>query len=475
MSHAAARTRGLDHARFRASVGLTVGVTLVASLLVVAPTASARDDLSEREGWTQEERIAHGLALYPELDVDKPVAVTEGEQRPAAGAAARRDEADAGTAWPRAGAVDLHLAPQGSPAEGTAGGLPVSVTSLNDDGPTGSGTVSVEVFDQKVAEASGVDGVVLEVADGSAEPAGPVEMTVDYSGFAGRYGGDWASRLRLVGLPECALSTPDAPECQESVPLDSTNDVETSTVTALVEPASFGAMALTAGTSGGSGNWSATPLSTSATWQAGGPSGNFSWSYPMRVVPAPGGLQPELALSYSSGSLDGRVASTNNQSGWVGDGWDLWSGYVERKYVSCSEDADGNANNLSRKTGDLCWKSDNATLVFNGMSTELVKDTATGTWKPETDDGTKVERLTGAWNGDNDTEHWKVTPPDGTQYFFGRDKRSATDPLALASAWTVPVYGNHPGRATRPCSRRRPALRAGSGTSTMSWTRSATP
>ncbi|GAA1400817.1 RHS repeat-associated core domain-containing protein [Oerskovia paurometabola] len=441
-------SRAFSNARFRASVGAAVGTTLLAGLLVVAPSASAQDDLLEREGWTQEERIAHGLSLYPEIDPEKPVSVTEGTSRPAATAQSIAASAAAGTTWPQGGAVDLSLPPEGGEASGSAGGLPVSVVPLVEDGAVVDSEVSVEVFDQRVAAATGVDGVVLEVATAAAEPTSPVELTVDYSGFAGKYGGDWASRLRLVGLPDCALSTPDQPECQESVPLTSTNDVESSTVTARVEPAAFGAMALTAGAAGGAGNWSATPLSASASWQAGGPSGNFSWSYPMRVVPSPGGLAPELALSYSSGGLDGRVVSTNNQSSWVGDGWDLWSGYVERKYTSCSEDAQGNANNLSRKTGDLCWKSDNATLVFNGMSTELVKDVATGTWKPESDDGSRVERLTGAWNGDNDTEYWKVTTPDGTQYFFGRDKRSATDPLALGSAWTVPVYGNHPGE---PC------------------------
>ena len=37
------------------------------------------------------------------------------------------------------------------------------------------------------------------------------------------------------------------------------------------------------------------------------------------------------------------------------------------------------------------------------------------------DDGTRIQKLTGADNGDNDGEYWKVTTPDGVQYFFGRN------------------------------------------------------
>jgi RHS repeat-associated protein len=121
---------------------------------------------------------------------------------------------------------------------------------------------------------------------------------------------------------------------------------------------------------------------------------------------------------------------------------------VERKYASCADDATGSANNVGHNTADLCWKSDNATVSLNGRASELVKDQASGAWRFKNDDGSRVERLTNAWNDDNNSEAWKVTTSDGTQYFFGRDQRSATDATALDSAWTVPVFGNHPGE---PC------------------------
>ena len=70
--------------------------------------------------------------------------------------------------------------------------------------------------------------------------------------------------------------------------------------------------------SDGGGRPTATPLSPSATWDVSKQTGDFTWSYPLRVPPAPGGLQPDLALSYASSAVDGRTSATNNQASWVG-------------------------------------------------------------------------------------------------------------------------------------------------------------
>ncbi|MYT21045.1 hypothetical protein GTW69_12210, partial [Streptomyces sp. SID7760] len=78
--------------------------------------------------------------------------------------------------------------------------------------------------------------------------------------------------------------------------------------------------------------------------------------------------------------------------------------------------------------GDQCWFNDNATMSLNGKSTELVFEQGKG-WHPSADTGEKVEKLTGAVNGDKGTagvdgvgEHWKITATDGTQYFFGLNR-----------------------------------------------------
>lgn len=193
------------------------------------------------------------------------------------------------------------------------------------------------------------------------------------------------------------------------------------------------------GTQAGGGTHSATPLSPSATWEVSARTGDFTWSYPLRVPPAPGGLEPKLALAYESSTVDGRNSATNNQSSWVGEGWDLSPGFVERTYSLCA--ADKGEYTPPDGTGDQCWKSDNATASYNGGGGMLIRDSATGTWRPKADDGAKIERLAGAANGDNDGEYWKITTVDGTQYFYG--SRAASD-----STWTVPVFGDDAGE---PC------------------------
>ncbi|HYN93100.1 MAG TPA: polymorphic toxin-type HINT domain-containing protein, partial [Pilimelia sp.] len=194
------------------------------------------------------------------------------------------------------------------------------------------------------------------------------------------------------------------------------------------------------------GSYAATPLSPSATWQAGSGTGEFSWSYPLRTPPSLGGPAPSVTLGYSSGSVDGRVSSANAQPSWIGEGFDFWPGYVERKYRGCAEDG-------ALPTGDQCWYSDNATISLNGRASELVRDDASGRWRLKDDDGSRVERLTGAVNGDSGEagvdgigEYWKVTTTDGTQYFFGRHRLpgwSAGRP-ETNSTWTLPVVGNNP-------------------------------
>ena len=51
--------------------------------------------------------------------------------------------------------------------------------------------------------------MVLSVARAdSAAGAGRVHVSLSYAGFAQAYGGNYGSRLRLVELPGCALTTP---------------------------------------------------------------------------------------------------------------------------------------------------------------------------------------------------------------------------------------------------------------------------
>ncbi len=208
--------------------------------------------------------------------------------------------------------------------------------------------------------------------------------------------------------------------------------------------------AVSAGASGPAGDYSATPLQSSSTWSAGGNSGDFTWSYPMRVPPAPGDLTPQLALGYSAQSVDGRHVASNNQPSWMGEGFEAWpGGYIERRYRACAKDMDGNANNTT-KTGDLCWATDNAVLSLGGHSGELIYNASEQRWHLRADDGTRIRRETGATNGDNNGEHWVVTTTNGIEYWFGRNRLPGwtSNKPVTNSTWTAPVFGNHP---DEPC------------------------
>ncbi len=363
--------------------------------------------------------------------------------------------------WPAAGSVEVAM-PAGAAAEARAGGLPVWVgppASAGQPGPAGApGTgdrsaavpdrVRVAVLDRAAADQVGVSGLLLTVrrADGRTGAA-RVSVHVGYSAFRSASGGDWASRLRMVELPACALSTVNSPGCRTGRAVTSRNDVRAGRVSAEVTlaDATAAVLVVTASASGSAGDYTATPLSASSSWSAGRSSGGFAWSYPMPTPPGLNGPEPELALSYSSGGVDGRTVSTNNQTSLVGEGWDSSAGFVERRYKSCADDV-----SFTPKPGDLCWETDNAFLNLRGKSIELVRDDATGQWHPRDDDGSRVERLTGGANGDNDGEHWRVTAVDGTRYFFGLGRLPgwvSGNPVTN-STWTTPVFGNDAGE---PC------------------------
>ncbi|MEU4765637.1 RHS repeat-associated core domain-containing protein [Actinosynnema sp. NPDC023794] len=304
--------------------------------------------------------------------------------------------------------------------------------------------VRVEVLEGLSAARVGAPGplVRLSRADGVSSDA-VVSTQVSYADVRNAHGGAWADRLRPVLLPECALITPEGEECAPK-PLVGRNDRDIGAITmdVTLNPSHGVIVALVAGPSGSGGDFTATDLAPSATWSAGGSSGDFAWSYPMRVPPAANGPEPQLGLAYSAGSLDGRTAAANSQPSWAGDGFDLGSGSIVRSYPGCADVGHPGK-------GDLCWGGDNATLSLPGHGGELIQDSS-GRWRLRNDDGTRIEKLTGVGNGDNDGEYWKVTTTEGMQYFFGLNRlpgwgagRSET-----ASAWTVPVFGDNTGE---PC------------------------
>ncbi|MDP9793375.1 RHS repeat-associated protein [Catenuloplanes nepalensis] len=364
--------------------------------------------------------------------------------------------------WPGAGAVTATVPATGASTV-SAAGLPVSVARADSDLPA---SVAVEVLDRASVPETLRDGVVLRVGGTRSTAAGEATVAVDYSSFKYAYGGDWASRLRLWTLPECALTTPERAGCS-AVPLDSDNDPATGTVTARAEVQPVGAAqaansraelagnvstARTTGTllmvaaaaAGSSGDFGATSLAATSTWSAGGNSGGFSWSYAMGAPPAHAGPAPKLQVGYSSSSVDGRTSASNNQPSWLGEGFDLETGFIERQYIGCNADTENGANNPeSLRTGDQCWRSDNATISFQGSSTELIYQEGKG-WHGRSEAGWIIKRLNNGTNGDNNGEYWELTATDGTRYYFGYNNPPGQS-TATNSVYTVPVYGNHDG------------------------------
>ena len=368
--------------------------------------------------------------------------------------------------WPAASSARVRLDSSSGAGRGVrAGALPVWVARGGGTAGARISSVDVQVVDRGSLPANWRDGLVLKVSTPAGAAAGAAKVSVDYSSFRHAVGGSWASRLRLWQVPECALSTPDASECR-SVPLPTTNDLATGVATAEVTAAptatasaerarlsgetatqaSGSFVALAAAGSGADGDFTATSLAPSSTWTAGGSSGDFSWSYPLRTPPTEG-PEPSVGLAYSSAAVDGRSEVTNNQPSWIGEGFDYSPGFIERRYVPCAEDRKKSGANNTRDTGDLCWRSENATMNLNGRGTELVFEDGKG-WHTRSEDGSKIEKLTGAsGNGDDNGEHWKVTTTDGTQYFFGLHSLPGHT-AKTNSTLAVPVFGNH---AKEPC------------------------
>ncbi|WP_432830593.1 ricin-type beta-trefoil lectin domain protein [Dactylosporangium sp. CA-092794] len=272
---------------------------------------------------------------------------------------------------------------------------------------------------------------------------------MDYGQFAFAYGGDYGLRLHLVSLPDCALSTPQLPECQVQTPVDATNDEAAKTLTAdraVVGSASTSStvFALTSGSGSSAEDWTATDLSLSYSWASGTAAGDFTLHYPVTAPDGLGGPEPQVAFRYSSGSVDAQTAAKTGQASVVGEGWQLdGAGYVERSFRACTDDGG--------TTPDNCWVNAGAvTLVLGGHAVKLVQD-GSGVWHASSDDKLRIENLTDSTAAHNDArngEYWKVTDLDGVQYFFGRQHRYLGDTADTKSVLREPVFGNNTGE---PC------------------------
>lgn len=316
--------------------------------------------------------------------------------------------------------------------------------------------VDVQMHDRATAQQAGAAGAVFTVTLPSGADAVATRVGLDYSGFASAYGGNFGSRLKLVQLPQCALTTPQQAQCRRATPLRSSNDVAAQTVSAQLDwskstsgSQSVVLAATTTGDTGGgaAGTFGATELSAEGSWTAGGSAGVFGYTYPLGAPSAPAGVVPKLVLSYSSNEVDGKTAATSSQSSWAGDGWSLPESYIEQSFVSCTEEPEGTPD--PTPTNDLCYDGPILTLSLNGSTAQLVWDSTKSVWKTKDDNGSVISHVTNSGNGSGtyNTDYWTLTERNGTVYSFGLNHLPGwtADKPATNSVDSVPVYSSHSG------------------------------
>ncbi|NLW73160.1 MAG: hypothetical protein GXY37_09800, partial [Chloroflexi bacterium] len=124
--------------------------------------------------------------------------------------------------------------------------------------------------------------------------------------------------------------------------------------------------------------------------------GAMTYSYPLKTFTGPGGLKPELTLSYNSQIIDQSVAYT--QASWVGMGWTLETGSITRDMHGTDSTAD-----------------DTFFLSYNGISKRLLPiSQADGVIHYRSQEN-PTEKVT--WNTTSNI--WEVRSGDGLIYIFG--------------------------------------------------------
>jgi RHS repeat-associated protein len=137
--------------------------------------------------------------------------------------------------------------------------------------------------------------------------------------------------------------------------------------------------------------------------------GAATYEIPIEVFPGPGGLQPSLTLRYNSMIVDD--ASYRTQASWVGMGWSLDVGYIQRNMHGTQ------------------WNQRDDTFIFNlgGVTHELVPvDATTSMVEYRTVDETfwvfrrylSYAAYSPTLGNTCDFSYWAAYSPDGMTYYF---------------------------------------------------------
>jgi RHS repeat-associated protein/uncharacterized repeat protein (TIGR01451 family) len=173
--------------------------------------------------------------------------------------------------------------------------------------------------------------------------------------------------------------------------------------------------------------------------------GRSKYSIPIWTPPGRNGMQPDLALSYSSGSVDGVLGDV--QAPWAGMGWSIDTAEIARKITNGGCDPCG---------GGSYGYEDKFVLLLNGTGYELVpSETTPGRYHTKEESFLYILRhnddlennspaaanLTGEW--------WEVVEKNGTHWRFGWNAASEQlaamkgYPGAASGTWAALGYAGH--------------------------------
>ncbi|MCP4288839.1 MAG: hypothetical protein GY792_31190, partial [Gammaproteobacteria bacterium] len=164
-------------------------------------------------------------------------------------------------------------------------------------------------------------------------------------------------------------------------------------------------------------SWQAGQLPNMEGFQVSSFTGAATYNLPLWVPPGPGGLQPNLALNYNSQIVDSATKKT--QANWVGMGWSLDVGYIERNMNGTSEEG----------------RDDTYNLVVNGVSSMLLEiyedldeDIKTTDYRMADDNFWRVRRYKPGYEGNITTAgSWIAWDQQGNRYFFGADSSARAE------------------------------------------------
>ncbi|MGW1158196.1 hypothetical protein ACWD48_08185, partial [Streptomyces sp. NPDC002519] len=135
--------------------------------------------------------------------------------------------------WPKAGTATVGLGARSAAKPVKAGALPVWIASADEKHPVDE--VRIQTASHSQTLRTGANGMLLGITpSGPTAARGRVKVVIDYATIAKAYGGGFGSRLQLVQLPGCALTTPQRAECRKRTPIAFTNRPTAKQLTATI-------------------------------------------------------------------------------------------------------------------------------------------------------------------------------------------------------------------------------------------------